>query len=110
MAATQSAQTAALAAISSKLDDVQESIVSMERRMAVHDETHRRLDNEHLNIEKVLHQHNEIIALHDKKLGQIENDMIRLTSNLNKFFWVVVTPIVTAAVLALLYLAAGGIR
>jgi septal ring factor EnvC (AmiA/AmiB activator) len=110
MTAPRTTQNAALAAITSKLDEIQGAITSMERRMAVHDETHRRLDNEHISIEKTLQQHNQAIAHHDKKLSQIENDMIRLTSNLNKFFWVVVTPIITAAVLALLYVAAGGVK
>jgi chromosome segregation ATPase len=110
-ATTRPTQAAALAAIADKLDRLFSTLTTLEQRMAVHDEKHLRLDREHDGFDQMMRRHAEAIAAHDRQIASLDNDiksltgkMSKLTDNLNRVIWIVVTPILAAAVMAIIAL------
>jgi peptidoglycan hydrolase CwlO-like protein len=96
--------SATLGAIMAKMDTIIEGQARLERRLDVHDEKHKALDKEHTDFDATLRRLLESVSSHDKQLSQVKTDLDRLTSNLNKIIWAVVSPVIAAAVIAIILL------
>jgi chromosome segregation ATPase len=94
--------SAGIGAIMAKMDDIIAGQARLERRLDVHDEKHRALDREHTDFDATLRKLLDSVASHDKQLSQVQTDLDRLTSNLNKIVWAIVSPIIAAAVIAII--------
>jgi hypothetical protein len=98
-------------AIREEIKEMRLSLNRLENSLAVHTESHKAIDTDAIRTSALLGQFS--VTLNgdgDKKVGLngrmsiVENDLQRLTANLNKLVWAVVTPLIAMIVGGLIYI------
>lgn len=98
-------------AIIEKIEEMQQSLNRLENKLAVHTESHKSIDIDGIRTNQAISQITTTLnGDGDKKVGLngrmsiVENDLQRLTANLNKLVWAVVTPLIAMIVGGLIYI------
>jgi hypothetical protein len=76
---------------------------NIEKSLAVHEQRHVALDNEHTGMLNLLTEHGKRLSVVERDNGQNKRDIERLTALAEKLIWAFATPIIVAIVSAIIW-------
>lgn len=98
--------TGTAADIRQNIIEIKEVLIRLEGRLNVHDQKHVQIEKEQGEHAESIRQHSSRLAMVESLSAKNELDIEKLTSTLSRLVWIVVTPLVSTLVIALIILAA----
>ena len=92
--------------IQQTITEVKEILLRLESRLDVHDQKHVQLEKEHCEFDSTIKEHTRRLSTVENLAVKNERETEKLTGALTRFAWIVVTPVISMVVIALIILAA----
>jgi len=100
---TMQTQAQKLTELIADVKQVKATTNNIERSLAVHEQRHVALDNEHTGMLNLLTEHGKRLSIVESDNGQNKRDIDRLTKLAEKLIWAFATPIIIAIVSGLIW-------
>jgi septal ring factor EnvC (AmiA/AmiB activator) len=75
-----------------KMDEINQAIGRLDKRLDVHDEKHISLDKEHSVFSETLRRTDERLQAVERRSERTERDVEKLTKNIDKLVWAITGP------------------